>query len=63
VVTLNKSSAVLDAPDLTGPILIAAIMGVLLLLSGKLHFGDIIGLSFFGSLLLYFLLNFMSSVK
>lgn len=62
VVTLNKSSAVLDAPDLTGPIIIAVALGVFLLLAGKLHFGDILGLSVFGSILLYLLLNMMSKV-
>lgn len=63
VMTLNKSSAVMDAPDLTGPIIIAVALGVTLLLAGKLRFGDIVGLSIFGSLLLYFLLNFMSKVS
>jgi len=61
--TLNKSPAVLDAPDLTGPIVIAVAIGVFILLGGKLHFGDIVGLSVFGSLLLYLLLNLMSNVK
>jgi len=60
--TLNKSPAVLDAPELTGPIIIAVAIGVFLLLAGKIHFGDIVGLSMFGSVFLYFLLNFMSNV-
>lgn len=63
MITLNKSESVLNAPDLTGPILIAVVLGVLLLLSGKLHFGDIMGLTVIGAVLLYFLLNFMSTVS
>lgn len=62
VITLNRSEAVLNAPDLTGPILIAVLLGVLLLFAGKLHFGDIMGLTVIGAVLLYFLLNFMSAV-
>jgi hypothetical protein len=53
----------MNTPDLTGPILIAVALGVLLLLSGKLHFGDIMGLTVIGAVLLYFLLNFMSNVS
>lgn len=45
--------------DLSGPILIAMTLGCLLLLAGKVHFGDIYAMFILGNLLLYFLLNFM----
>jgi hypothetical protein len=47
-------------PDLSGPILIAMSLGCLLLLSGKVHFGDIYAMFILGNFLIYFLLNFMS---
>jgi hypothetical protein len=37
--------------------------GFLLLLSGKVHFGDIYAIFVVGNLLLYFLFNFMSQVE
>ena len=53
----------LEDPDLSGPILIALCFGFLLLLSGKIHFGDIYAIFVVGNILLYFLFNFMSQVK
>lgn len=53
---------VLEDPDLTGPILINFVFGVLLLLGSKPHFGDIYALFICGNLLSYFLYNFMSKV-
>ena len=49
-------------PDLSGPIFIALTLGCLLLLSGKVHFGDIYAMFILGNFLLYFLLNYMSQV-
>jgi hypothetical protein len=49
-------------PDLAGPVLIAFAFGLLLLFSGKLHFGDIYALFIIGNLFLYFLFNFMTKV-
>lgn len=53
----------LGSPDLSGPVVIALALGFLLLFSGKIHFGDIYGVSLVGTVLLYFLLNFMSEVQ
>lgn len=50
-------------PDLSGPIAIALLLGFLLLFSGKLHFGDIYGVSILGTIIMYFLMNLMSEVK
>lgn len=47
----------LDEPDLTGPILLTTLLGLLLLLNRKLNFGFIYGYGFFGCLVIYFLLN------
>ena len=52
----------MQEPDLSGPILIALCFGMLLLLSGKVHFGDIYAIFVVGNILLYFLFNFMSQV-
>lgn len=63
IVTFKKpNDEVLYNPDLSGPILIALLLGVLLLFTGKVHFGDIYGVSIIGTILLYFLMNFMSEV-
>jgi hypothetical protein len=53
---------VIHDPDLSGPIVIALGLGFLLLLVGKIHFGDIYAMFIFGNCLLYVLLNFMSQV-
>ena len=47
---------------MTGPILIALAFGFLLLLSGKIHFGDIYAMFLFGNSIMYFLINFMNQV-
>jgi len=49
-------------PDLSGPIIIGMTLGCLLLLAGKIHFGDIYAMFILGNLLIYFLLNFISQV-
>ena len=53
---------VIENPDLTGPILIAIILGTLLLLAGKSHFGDIYVMFIVGNILSYILFNLMSKV-
>ena len=53
----------IEDPDLSGPTLIALCFGILLLLTGKVHFGDIYAIFIFGNFLLYFLFNFMSQVN
>ena len=52
----------LEEADLSGPIAIALCFGMLLLLSGKIQFGDIYAIFVLGNVLLYFLFNFMSQV-
>lgn len=47
----------LEEPDLTGPILLTTILGMLLIFNRKLNFGFIYGYGFFGCLVIYFLLN------
>lgn len=46
--------------DLFGPLLIAFMFGLLLMLSGKMHFGDIYALFVVGNLLSFLLFNLMS---
>ncbi len=53
---------IIHDPDLSGPIVIALALGCLLLLAGKIHFGDIYAMFILGNLLIYFLLNFISQV-
>jgi hypothetical protein len=43
--------------------LIALCFGMLLLLSGKVHFGDIYAIFVLGNILLFFLFNFMSQIE
>ena len=52
----------LQKADLSGPIVIAMIFGCLLLLSGKVHFGDIYAMFLFGNTIMYFLINYMNQV-
>ncbi|CAD8076984.1 unnamed protein product [Paramecium sonneborni] len=52
-------SEYLEDPDLSGPILIVVSLGLLPLLTGKVHFNYIYGIGLWGWLLLYFLMNFM----
>ena len=48
---------ILEEPDLTGPILLTSLLGMLLLFNRKLNFGFIYGYGFFGCFVIYFLLN------
>ncbi|CAD8132482.1 unnamed protein product [Paramecium pentaurelia] len=60
VLLFQKSdSEYLEDPDLSGPILIVISLGLLQLLTGKLHFNYIYGIGLWGWLLLYLLMNFM----
>jgi hypothetical protein len=59
----QPSYDIIHDPDLSGPVLIALTFGFLLLLSGKVHFGDIYAMFILGNLLIYFLLNFISQVN
>jgi hypothetical protein len=58
----QPSYDIIHDPDLSGPIVIALSLGFLLLLAGKIHFGDIYAMFIVGNGLLYILLNFMSQV-
>ena len=59
----RPSDEMLDDPDLSGPTIIALCFGLLLLLSGKVHFGDIYAIFIVGNFFIYMLFNFMSQVK
>ncbi|CAD8135925.1 unnamed protein product [Paramecium octaurelia] len=52
-------SEYLEDPDLSGPVLIVAALGLLPLLTGKVHFNYIYGIGLWGWMLLYLLMNFM----
>jgi hypothetical protein len=58
----QPSYDIVHDPDLSGPIVIGLALGCLLLLAGKIHFGDIYAMFILGNLLIYFLLNFISQV-
>lgn len=49
----------MEESDMTGPILLMTCLGMLLLLKRKISFGFIYGYGFFGSLIIYFLLNML----
>ena len=50
---------ILDDMDLAGPLLFCLLLGFVLLLRGKIHFGYIYGVGAIGCLSMYFLLNLM----
>ena len=58
----EPSEETVEDPDLTGPICIGILLGTLLLLSGKYHFGDIYAMFVVGNILSYFFFNMMSKV-
>ena len=51
----------IEESDLFGPSMIAFLLGLLLMLSGKMHFGDIYALFVLGNILIFVLFNLMSS--
>ena len=51
---------IMDDSDLWGPFLYCFTLGALLLFSGKIQFGYIFGVAFFGCLSIYLILNLMS---
>jgi len=53
-------SHIMDDTDLAGPLFFALMLGVFLLLSGKVHFGYIYGMGALGCVATYFVLNLMS---
>lgn len=52
----------MDDSDLYGAILYVGLYATFLLLSGKIHFGYVCGISFFGSIVLHTLLSLMSPI-
>lgn len=50
----------MDDSDLAGPVFFCLLLGACLLLSGKIHFGYIYGISTLGWISLYFLINLMA---
>jgi hypothetical protein len=53
--------SIINDTDLAGPLIFCLLFGVVLLLSGKVHFGYIYGVSFLGCVCMYLVLNLMSS--
>jgi len=51
---------VVNETDLAGPLVFICALGSMLLLSGKMHFGYIYGISVFAVVMMYFLLKFMA---
>jgi hypothetical protein len=49
-----------DEPDMAGPLLYAFLLGMALLLRGKVHFGVIYGIAIVGCLSIYLVLNLMA---
>ena len=58
----QPSYDIIHNPELAGPIGIALALGGRLLVTGKVHFGDIYAMFIFGNLLIYSLINFISQV-
>eukprot|EP00026_Physarum_polycephalum_P017124 Phypoly_transcript_18231.p1 GENE.Phypoly_transcript_18231~~Phypoly_transcript_18231.p1 ORF type:complete len:223 (+),score=32.15 Phypoly_transcript_18231:53-721(+) len=52
-------SHIMDDTDLAGPLFFALVMGVFLLLNGKIHFGYIYGMGGLGCVAMYIILNLM----
>ena len=47
---------------MTGPICVVMCLGFLLLFRGKIQFGDIYGVSLFGTFGIWLMMNFLSEV-
>lgn len=58
----RPTEEMIEDPDLSGPTLIALCFGMLLLFTGKVHFGDIYAIFIVGNMFIYFLFNLMSQV-
>lgn len=59
----NCDEKFLVESDMIGPILLSGILGTLLLLTGKVHFGYIFGFWISGALGIYIILNYISQVR
>eukprot|EP01111_Echinosteliopsis_oligospora_P019813 TRINITY_DN977_c0_g2_i1.p1 TRINITY_DN977_c0_g2~~TRINITY_DN977_c0_g2_i1.p1 ORF type:complete len:251 (+),score=33.25 TRINITY_DN977_c0_g2_i1:56-754(+) len=55
----RMDSHIMDDTDLAGPLFFALMMGVFLLLTGKVHFGYIYGMGAVGCVSMYLILNLM----
>lgn len=63
IVSLGEADReLITAPDLSGPILISFLLGLLLLLGGKIHFSDILSYFVLGNGAMYMLFNCMAKV-
>lgn len=56
----NAEKGLMEDTDVVGPLLFSFLFGLALLLSGKVHFGFIYGITIFGCLSIFSLLNLMS---
>jgi hypothetical protein len=54
---------IMDDGDLAGPLVFAMLLGAMLILQGKIHFGAIYGLSVCGTIFGYFLLSMLADVS
>lgn len=59
----KPTDEMIEDPDLSGPTIIALCFGLLLLLSGKVHFGDIYAIFIVGNFFIYLLFNLISQVQ
>ncbi|XP_065182930.1 protein YIPF7-like [Sycon ciliatum] len=59
--TKPADSHIMDDTDLAGPLVVCIVLGMTLLLSGKVQFGYIYGMGVLGSGCMYALLNLMST--
>lgn len=58
----QPQQAYIEEPDMTGPALIAFLLGLELMASGKLEFGDIYATFVVGNIFSFVLFNLMSQV-
>jgi hypothetical protein len=61
VLTLRKlEPAQAEDVDMCGPICVALLLGGLMMLNGKIHFGYIYGFSVIGTVAIYCIMNFLA---
>lgn len=54
---------ILNDTDLAGPLIFGLLFGIILLVSGKVHFGYIYGVGLMGCIAMYIVLNLMSAAR
>jgi protein YIPF5/7 len=61
--TSTPSPEIMQDSDMAGPIVFCVVLGFLLLLAGKVHFGYIYGFGLFGVLSMWTILNLMAEAR